>query len=238
MSKKKISTGFVLGVSLVSFFVGVTFVGSMVLLGSFSVSSKIASKLPQAEACDASRNGVTRPGWQCYYQDMPDGTRKGTWIVPDFFRLSLDAKMYQPYLSGWTRYTSPKGEISFLYPAKAWEINALNYKNDAILGVLMGKPADMPPTITIGIQEKNGVSMEESMNQDMAGAGRADKQAIILNGADGFMIRTVSSVSIGQNAVALYFDRGAYYVRVGAPIFYDPAYDFATATLLSSIKVK
>lgn len=188
-----------------------------------------------AGECDVNNNMLTaRTGWQCYYQDMPDGSRQGTWIIPDLNRIALDSSKYQPLLTDWKQYTSPKGEISFSYPAATWSVNTQNEKDGQVL-VTMGNPQDIPPFIVIEIVPKNGVSMEDRIKEELSAPGRVSRDAVMLGGVTTTVLNSKAPLSIGEDHVSLYADHGDYYVHIAAPLYKDPLYDFPTAVLLSSI---
>ena len=185
------------------------------------------------------KNGVNQgaelPGYQCYFYDAPDGTRQGVWIIPELPRIALTENSDKFFT--WKQFRSIHGEVSFLYPA-SWTINTANEESDGTIGVLMGKPADIPPTITVAIVAKNAVGIEDVIAQDMTGSGLSSRENITLNGIAGVQIIHAASESINPDSIGLYFDRNDHYIHVSAQFYKDPFYDYPTAALLGSLKIE
>ncbi|MDP3800096.1 MAG: hypothetical protein Q8Q90_01600 [bacterium] len=175
-------------------------------------------------------------GLQCYfYGEAPEtGGRSGIWIKPDLRQIS-DWSEYKNYVSNWKKYTSPDKKISFSYP-QTWDINILNWK-DGVIGILMGKPADIPPIINIEKIEKNAVTVEDRIGDARGDGNNVLEDQIILNGSEATRLYTISANNITQDSISIFIDKGDYYVAVSAPIFNDPLYDFPTLYLLSTFKV-
>ena len=102
------------------------------------------------------------------------------------------------------------------------------------LRVMMGKASDMPPSMMIEIVPKNAISVEQRIANELSGEGRLFRESITLNGAEAIQLVHRASQSIGEDSLSLYFDRGAGYVHVSAPIYLNPFYDYPTDVLLRS----
>lgn len=228
-----------LGITFVVFGLGVA--SGMLLLRSEIISTpELPDKQSESEVgspCDVMQDMTTaKPGYQCYYYDAPDGSRKGVWIIPDFFRLNLDAK---PLPSDWKYFESPGGEVSFSYPP-GWFVNTENYERDGSIFVQMGGPSDASSNVSIDISSRNPDAVESTEDwiaQDVSQAGRTSREGIALNGVSGEEVKIVAPASILENFVKLSFDRGDHHVFITAPIYAD-FFRETTEILLSSMRVR
>lgn len=154
--------------------------------------------------------------------------------------LRPEGESYKDYISGWKQYESKDKKMSFEYP-RNWRVD--DNKGQGGVNVGVGTPRDMVWLVQIGVVPKNGISMDDRI-QDIkkdpelhsfsileGNIFLGDVQALRLD-----VVPPCFSPNQGR-AIYLFVDKKDYYISVAAQEFNDPLYDFPIEYLLSTIKI-